>query len=376
MTSGRTTPMKSLALACAALMTVPVMASATDTIRATSGFGPSHVLATSVYPTLFAKLEEFTDGAWTGQDTAGGLLAPNEMNAGLRDGVTELGAVILPYFAADYTETMLPGELSMVGTNNMAISAAVTEYIVNCAECQAEFTENGQVYLGADTTPTYNFLSTVPITSLDDMKGQRIRTAGAVFTRFVEALGAEPVQMPSSELFEALNSGVIDATYSSIPDLKNAQLYDVVKDVTLIRLGVFNAAATTNASQLLWMRMSEEDRDALVHATQIAQAVGVEAWLDAEQEALATGEEKGIKFLEPDAGLLAAAKTFNEDHIANVAAALSERGVTNAQEKVDAYLALVEKWHGLVNDETTAEELGELRYQEIWSKVDFSTYGM
>ena len=368
--------MKHLAFACAALMAVPAVASATETIRATSGFGPSHVVATAVYPTLFEKLEEFTDGRWTGKDTPGGLLAPNEMNAGLRDGVSEMGAIILPYFAADYVESMLPGELSMVGKNNMAISAAVTEYIVNCAECQAEFAANGQVYMGGDTTPTYNFLSTVPINSLDDMKGLRIRTAGAVFTRFVEALGAEPVQMPSSELFEALNSGVIDATYSSIPDLKNAQLYDVVKDVTLIRLGVFNAAATTNVSQLLWMRMSEEDRNALAHAAQIAQSVGIQNWVSTEAEALSAGKDKGINFIEPEAALIDAAKTFNDDHIANVAASLTDRGVKNAEDKVKTYLALVEKWHGLVSDDTTAEELGELRYQEIWSKVDFSTYGM
>lgn len=112
----------------------------TDTIRATSSFGPSHVLATDGYPALFKKLSELTDGRWTGNDTPSDLLAPNEMNTGLR-----------------------------------------------------------------------------------------IRSVGALFTRFVESMGAEPVQMPASELFEALNSGVIDATYSSVGDLKNAQFYDVVK---------------------------------------------------------------------------------------------------------------------------------------------------
>lgn len=367
--------MTKLTWAAAALAATPIFAVA-DEIRATSGFGPSHVLATSVYPTAFEKLEEFTNGEWTGRDTAGGLLAPNEMNDGLRDGVTELGAVILPYFAAEYVESMVPGELSILGTNNMAISAAVTEYVVTCAECQAEFAENGQVYLGADTTPTYNFLSTVPLETLDDLKGKRIRTAGAVFTRFVEALGAEPVQMPSSELFEALNSGVIDATYSSIPDLKNAQLFDVVESVSLIKLGVFNAAATMNASQILWFRMTPEERNALTHASQYGQSVGVASWLETEKEAIATGDESGIAFVEPSEELLAKAREFNEMHLATVADTLESRGVTNAAEKVERYKALIAKWHDLVDENTTAEELAELRYQEIFSKVDFSTYGM
>ena len=124
-------------------------------------------------------------------------------------------------------------------------------------------------------------------------EGIRIRTAGSVFTRFVESLGAEPVQMPSSELFEGLSSGVINATYSSVADLKNAQLYDVVKAVTLIDQGVFNAAAMTNASSILWTRMSAEDRAALAHAAQYAQTIGVQSWIDTTNEARAAGEKQG-----------------------------------------------------------------------------------
>ncbi|MGB0905344.1 MAG: C4-dicarboxylate ABC transporter substrate-binding protein, partial [Mangrovicoccus sp.] len=182
--------------------------------------------------------------------------------------------------------------------------------------------------------------------------------------------------MPSSELFEALNSGVIDATYSSIPDLKNAQLYDVVKSVSLIELGVFNAAATMNASQLLWMRMDDEEREALAHAAQYGQSVGVVSWSDTEKEAKVTGAEKGIEFVTPSDELLAKAREFNETHLATVAETLEGRGVKDAAAKVERYKALVEKWHGLVTEDTTAEELAELRWTEIFSKIDYSSYGM
>lgn len=204
------TTLGAIAFAAAALTT----AATAEEIRATSSFGPKHVLATDGYPALFAKLEQSTDGRWTGNDTPAGLLAPNEMNAGLRDGISEMGPIILPYFAADFPESNMVGELSILGSDNRAIASAVTEYIATCAECQAEFAANGHVFLGLDATTNYQFLSTRPIHSLKDMEGLRIRTAGSVFTRFVESLGAEPAQMASSELFEGLSSGVIDATYS------------------------------------------------------------------------------------------------------------------------------------------------------------------
>lgn len=363
--------------ATAVTMTATVAASfaAANDIRATSSFGASHVLATDGYPALFAKLSELTDGRWGGHDTPSGLLAPNEMNTGLRDGISEMGPIILPYFAADYPESGIVGELSILGTDNRAISSAVTEYLATCGECQAEFAANGHVFLGSDATTNYQFLSSTPIRSAKDMAGVRIRTAGSVFTRFVDHLGGEPVQMPSSELFEGLSSGVIDATYSSVADLKNAQLYDVVKYVTLIDQGVFNAAAMTNASVMLWDRMDAADREALAHAAQYAQTIGVQSWISNSNEAAETGAGKGIEFITPDDSLKAKATEFRAAHLAQVATTLAERGVTDPATKIERYRALLAKWETLVADVTSAEDLAELRYREIWSKVDFNSYG-
>lgn len=364
------------AIAGAALVVALSGVAQAETIRATSGFGPSHVMATKVYPALFEKLKELTDGRWDGKDTSSGLLAPNEMNVGLRDGVSEMGVIILPYFAADYPESGLVAELSVLGTDNRAISSAVTEYMIGCDECLAEFKKFGQVYLGADTTPNYQFLSTKPVRTLADMKGVRIRTAGSVFTRFVESMGGVAVQMPANEIFEGLSQGVLDATYSSAPDLKNARLYDVVKYVTDINQGVFNAAATSNVSKMLWDRMSVEDRKALVVASQYAQSVGVYGWRETEKEAREVGVKQGIEFIEPDASLKDAAKAFTEGHLKTVVATLEKKGVTNAAVKVDRYKGLVEKWHKLVGEiEDTPEALADLRFKEIWSKVDFATFG-
>lgn len=347
---------------------------AAKTIRAVSGFGPSHVLATTAYPMMGEKLKEFTDGKWKIRDTASGLLSVGEMNQGIKNGVAEMGTIIMPYFAADYTESALVAELSVVGTDNRAISSAVTEYISTCKECIAEFSKNGQVYTGSDATVTYELLTREPVRNSGDLAGKRIRTAGSVFTRFVSELGAEAVQMPSSELFEMMSSGVLDGTYSSTPDLKNQRLYEPVRYVTNIHQGVFNASAIPSLNQKLWSEMNEQERHALVHAAQFAQAASVYGWRSTLEEATAEGKKQGIEFIEPDASLLEKAKAFQENHIATVAKTLEERGVVNAQEKVDRYLALVEKWNRLVKDVDSVEALAELRYQEIWSKRTLMDY--
>lgn len=366
---------KTLASAFALTASLVLTAQA-DTIRATSGFGPSHVLATDVYPKLFEKLSEFTNGEWDGVDTSSGLLSAGEMNAGLRDGITEMGAMILPYFAADYPESTLPMELAVLGKDNRAIAAAVTEYIVNCPDCLAEFTTNGQIYLGMDSTTSYNFLSTKPIRTLEDVQGVRIRTGGPIFARLVESLGGVPVQMPASELFEGLSQGVLDATFSSTPDLINARLVDVATHVTEIETGVFNGAAVVNASTLLWTRMSEDERAALVRAAQYALSADASAWLRNEAAGKEQGVAMGIEFIAPDATLQAAIEGFTTEHLKTVADTLAERGVTDADAKVAKYQELVAKWETLVADVDSEEELAELRYREIWADVDLSTFGL
>ncbi|WP_095587419.1 C4-dicarboxylate TRAP transporter substrate-binding protein [Actibacterium ureilyticum] len=365
-----TTKLVTLAFAGAvAAACVPAKA---DTIRATSGFGPSHVLATDVYPEFDVRLREFTDGRWDLKDTPSGLVAPNEMSAGLRDGVTEMGTLLMPYFPAEFPEAALPSELSIVGSSNLAISSAVTEYIATCDECLAEFAANGQVYLGTDATPTYNILSTKPVRSVDDLKGLRIRTGAPLYAGFVEALGGEPTQIPSSELFESLSQGVIDGTMSGNHEIIANRLGDVIKYVTEVDEGVFNGAADATVSKLLWDRMTPEDRGALARAAQYGTAKGLVAFM---RDAAAARAVEGIEFIAMDDSLAAAKEAYNAERLAAAAGILTERGVTDAQAKIDRYIALVEKWEALVSDDMPYEELAELRYAEIFSKFDMDAYG-
>ncbi|TRW99220.1 C4-dicarboxylate ABC transporter substrate-binding protein [Paracoccus sp. M683] len=365
-----TTRIAATLFACS-ISVLAVQASA-DTIRATSAFGPNHAAAKDVYPTIFSKLEELTEGRWTGHDTPSGLVAPNEMSTGLRDGVTEFGPLLMPYFVAEYPESGLVSELSMLGSSAQVVSATVTEYIVTCEPCQAEFTRNGQVYLGSDTTPIYQLLTTKPVRTLADMKALKVRSGSPFYAAYIEKMGGVAVQMPSSELFESLSQGVVDATFSSPHEIIANRLGDVINYVTELNEGVFNGAAVATASKMLWDRMDAQDRHALATASQYGLAAGV-AGFDAQVAEVKAGDE--VEFITPDQAVLDARDAYNTERLAGAAAILEQRGVTDAQAKIDRYAALIEKWEGLITPEMTPEELGALREQEIWSGVDFATYG-
>jgi TRAP-type C4-dicarboxylate transport system substrate-binding protein len=65
--------------------------------------------------------------------------------------------------------------------------------------------------IGIDTGGTESLPSRRPIKSISDLKGMRIRVPAGISARILQELGATPVNLPFSEVFDALEKGVVDA---------------------------------------------------------------------------------------------------------------------------------------------------------------------
>lgn len=69
-----------------------------------------------------------------------------------------------------------------------------------------------------------------PLRSVDDFKDLKMRAPGGVAGQVFSAMGASVVTLPGSEVFQALSSGVVDATdYSTLGQNAQVGLYDVAK---------------------------------------------------------------------------------------------------------------------------------------------------
>lgn len=355
---------------------IPVQAQ-TD-LRAASTFGPRHLHGQEVFPLLIDKIEELTDGRYTATDHASGLVSPFESHTALRDGIVQMTILLTPYFPTYFPESAMTNELGIANSNAWVMAAASTEYIVTCEECQSEFEAARAVYLGGGATQPYQILSRGgAIESLEDLQGLRMRTLGGPFAAWAESLGVQTVQAPSTEVFELLNQGTIDAVHISLPELTNFQLYDVVESITMTNLGLNLADCTPCLSASVWSDMNATDRKAMVLASEYAQHVAVGGWERLADEARTRAEESGIQFVEPSADLLAMNEEFLQTYLAALPSRLTERGIADAEQKLDRLLALIEKWEGLFDNIDTSDRdaVVDLRMQEIWDKVDFDTYG-
>ncbi len=66
----------------------------------------------------------------------------------------------------------------------------------------------------------------------DDIKGQKIRSAGPTFAAMWQAAGASVVSVPSNEVYNALQTGVADATDTSAGSFVSFRVYEQVKCIT------------------------------------------------------------------------------------------------------------------------------------------------
>jgi TRAP-type C4-dicarboxylate transport system substrate-binding protein len=66
----------------------------------------------------------------------------------------------------------------------------------------------------------------------DDLKGLKIRSAGPTFAQMWQAAGASIVSIPSNEVYNALQTGVADATDTSSGSMVSFRIYEQVKCLT------------------------------------------------------------------------------------------------------------------------------------------------
>ncbi|MEG2350219.1 MAG: TRAP transporter substrate-binding protein [Hungatella sp.] len=128
-----------------------------------------------------------------------------------------------------------------------------------------------------------NFYNSVkPITTLKDMKGQRIRVQeSVVMEEMIKALGAIPVPMPYGDVYAALQTGAIDGAENNWPSYESTDHYKVASYYTLdehTRVPELQLVA-----QSTWKQLSEEDQKIIRECAQESAKYERTLWLEREK---------------------------------------------------------------------------------------------
>jgi len=366
-----------------ASMMIAAGAAQADQLSFAGGWPPNSA-PTGKLEDFAAAVEEYSGGDLTVKVFPLSLLSFAEANGGVRDGIADMTANLMAYFPAEFSHFNMLAEFSELveleefssELSSLAFTGAIMEYVMNsCPECMDQIAAQNQVYLGASSTTSYVLQCAVPLASVDDLKGKRIRAAGAYWARWAEAVGAVPVSMSINETLEGLNQGVVDCTASNTADFVNFGFIDVVKYLYLGLPGAqFNVTYTMNRDS--WNALSDENKTALLKAHAKLAADIAFVYIQEARAGRERAPEKGIEYTTASDELVA----MNRDFIAKDKDAIGEIykerfQIENGAEAATALTELMTKWTGLTKDVTDPAALADIYWTEIYSKIDAASYG-
>jgi len=92
-----------------------------------------------------------------------------------------------------------------------------------------ELTDNFKILYFRSVYPITLFFRDKKVTSIDDLKGLKVRGVAGIQNMTVSALGATPIAMPRSEVYMSLDRKVIDGVMTGIDNAVDSKLYEVTK---------------------------------------------------------------------------------------------------------------------------------------------------
>ncbi|WP_294928785.1 C4-dicarboxylate TRAP transporter substrate-binding protein [uncultured Paracoccus sp.] len=341
---------------------------------------PGHILTKDAYVPYLEDIAEATGGEVSFElYTSSSLLPPTTTLSGVGDGVAQLGLV-----AASYTPSELPlsgmiNDLAFTATDPMATALAFTEIAMTNPRFQEEYTQHNTVVLGAYSTPVYLFACMMDIVSTDDIRGKKIRTAGTAQNEWIISLGAVPVSVPSPDIYSGLERGSIDCTLGDATNLENGPKFgEVTRSLTMLDQGT-SLGVTYVFNQDFWTDIGPEARRQILDVTARAVALKQISYEEAASDALDKTRARGTAINEPDQSLVDALEAFRATVVETFPKRTeAERRVSDPTEIAQEFLALQEKWGGLLADidRNDPDALAELIHAEIYAKVDENAYGL
>ena len=369
-------------------VTATMLAGVADarTLSYATGYAPQSIGAQA--GDAFAEaMAEYSDGSLSAKVYPQSLLSFSETPSGVRDGMADSGLVLTPYFPAEFPSTNLAAEVSMLleltdapaESAGLAYAGAMSEYLFNhCPECASEFEEQNQVFIGGGGTSPYMLLCNTPVRNLEELDGKRVRIGGAQWSRWAEDLGASPVSVPQHETYEALSQGVVDCTIHSAPELTIVKLMEVVSDITIGAPGGVFAGVGNTVNRDAWASLSEDERGAVLQASAVLSAELSWGYAEAARENMETAKELDrITIHDASDTMKEKTREFIRQDLDSMAATYADKyDVTNADEMIDTFRPLLEKWVSLVDGVDSSEALADLYWQEVFSNVDVSRHGL
>lgn len=210
---------------------------------------------------LAELVEEKTNGEFTMNISYGGLSKNTENLDGISIGAFEMAQFCAGYHA-DKNRAITVLELPFLGVENLDQEVAVSNAVYAHPAVAEEMAQWNAKMLMTSPMPQYNIVGTgEPRDELAEFDGMRVRATGGIGEAFA-AVGAVPTSMTSEEVYQAMQSGVIDtAAFAQHAHLSFGTINEADWWTANLNPGTVNCPIVVNIDA--YEALSPENREAL-----------------------------------------------------------------------------------------------------------------
>lgn len=317
-------------------------------------FGGEENIHSQPLNALAETMEEVSGGKLTFEIFYGGALVPStEQGTAISNGTTDMGTFFPAYTASDYPADEWASPLAFTPDDSPVVGSlqaigTTLDWAYQTPEYLEDITAKGITPLlpRIQTSHAYNLLCKDEVTTLEELQGKRIRIGGPAHTAEVEALGAVPVALPNTEVFEGLQRGVIDCTVATLTDIVNVGLEEAAQNFTFVPFSGWSSNVF-GVNTAVWEGLPEFVREAFLDEGLPAY---LEAFVRAEMAAnVEVAQMEELTFLEPSDEIV---DVLNEYHDTVLETRRSATGTPLADPtaSLELYLETGDKWLGLVEE--------------------------
>jgi TRAP-type C4-dicarboxylate transport system substrate-binding protein len=248
----------------------------------------------------------------------GSLLRMPEIKRGVQTGQVQLGEILLTAYANE--DPLFDADALPQLVTNYAQAKKLSD--LQKPFIEARFARQGLSLLYMVPWPPAGLYAQAPVTSLEQLRGQRFRTFSPMTNRFAQLIGAQPTLVQSAELAQAFATGVVQAQITSAATGVDTQAWDYARVFTPLGFSMTKNAVLVSRRAL---EALPADLQAAVRAAAArAETRGYELSEAAMRETESTLAARGMQVGPPSQQLL--------DDLTRVGRTMADEWVTRAGE--------------------------------------------
>ena len=338
---------------------------------------PAHTVFETLNP-YFKRIEELSAGKIKFKTYAGGvLMKAQESLRAVSAGTVPCALITTTYFTSFIPKVNLIGDILLITEDASATCGSTTELLLSYPDFFEDELKKNNVYMlgGLYSTNPYPTISNKPIRTLADMKGKKIRTAGAAWVRLANALSVTSVSIPITEGFEGLQRGTIDGVWGAVEFLRSYNLWDVAKYVTDYPTGCYCGTCALVFNRDFWDKLPRPVKQIILEDMAFVPAgITLISYGSVEEKTREAAPKHGVQFLQAAPDLKKAMDDFKTGEVERAAEWASKNRRLDKQTCLTIFRKfeeLYKKWKKL-SDETIkgdVRKLTEILDKEVYQSV-------